>query len=49
MNKTNKREQKNTYKLPETTIQEQLLAKAGKGGYCNSGEFIEKILKVKVV
>jgi hypothetical protein len=47
-NKKNK-EQRNTYKMPETTILEHLLAKANKGGHCKSGEFIEKMLKVKVV
>ena len=49
MNNKNNRKQKRTYKSPETTIQEHLLAKASKSGYCKSSEFIEKVLKVKVV
>jgi hypothetical protein len=47
-NKKNK-EQRNTYKLPETSILEHLLAKANKAGYCKSGEFLENVLKIKVV
>lgn len=50
MSKTNEnKDNKRTYKMPETTILEHLLAKAGKGGYCKSGGFLEKVLKVKVV
>ena len=41
--------QRNTYRMPETTILEHLLAKASKGGHCKSGEFLEKILKIKIV
>lgn len=48
-NNKNNNDQKYTYKMPETSILDILLAKAGKGGYCKSGEFIEKVLKVKVV
>ena len=48
-NNKNNREQKSTYKMPETSILDILLAKAGKGGYCKSGEFLENVLKVKVV
>lgn len=47
-NKKNK-EQRNTYRMAETSILDHLLAKAGKGGYCKSGKFIEDVLKVKVV
>jgi hypothetical protein len=51
MNNNNKKnkEHKNTYKLPETTILEHLLAKAAKNGYCKSGEFLDKVLGIKVV
>lgn len=50
MSKINEnREQKRIYKMPETTILEHLLAKANKNRYCKSGEFIEKVLKIKVV
>ena len=50
MNKTNETKgNKRTYKMPETTILEHLLAKASKDEHCKSGEFLEKVLKVKVV
>ena len=50
MSKTNENKDiKRTYKMPETSILDILLAKAGKGGYCKSSEFIEKVLKIKVV
>lgn len=50
MSKTNEnKDNKRTYKMPETTILDHLLAKASKGGYCKSSEFIEKVLKVKAV
>lgn len=48
-NNKNNKDNKRTYKMPETSILDILLAKAGKGGYCKSGEFLEKVLKIKVV
>lgn len=49
MSKTNEnKEHRNTYKMPDTTILQHLMAKAGKG-YCKSGDFIENVLKIKVV
>lgn len=50
MSKINEnKDNKCTYKMPETTILEHLLAKANNSGYCKSGEFIENVLKIKVV
>lgn len=47
-NNKNNKDTKRTYKIPETPILDILLAKAGKG-FCKSSDFIEKVLKIKVV
>jgi hypothetical protein len=49
MSKTNEnKDNKRTYKMAETSILDHLLAKANKG-FCKSSDFIEKVLKIKVV
>ena len=46
INKTNS--QKRTYKMPETTIQEHLIAKAQSGDY-KAKDFLQKSLRVKEI
>jgi len=49
MNKTNESKgNKNTYKLPETTIQEHLMAKAQNGDY-KAKNFLQKAFGIRVV
>ena len=48
MNNKNNREQKRTYKMPETTIQEHLIAKAESGDY-KAKDFLQKSLRIKEI